>query len=283
MACRAAISFLLASRSRLGQLDHSCYLLARFFTLRAGLQGLLFGFGAGGFLLRNRDLLLPIRNGHAFVALYRRHLHLLLFHDLRRLHGLFLLCAGDFNGLLTPDFLRLHLLFFLDFGEFHLPLLRNQGFLRFAVTVGAHFGDFRRLLRFGFSLLPLQSQNLLARFHVFEFAGVFRLPLQAVALHSGGGGNLGDFALALRVEHVVIAEFRRVCLVQLGNGHGFQQQAVGFQVGLDVFLHLFGKLIALGVYLEQVHLRGNGAQSRHQLFADKRFDGFRRVDAVFAQ
>ena len=54
------------------------------------------------------------------------------------------------------------------------------------------------------------------------------------------------------------------------------------QVDLDVLLDPLGELVALGMDLEQIHLRGDGAQGGDQLFADQRLDRL-GVDAVFAQ
>ena len=107
------------------------------------------------------------------------------------------------------------------------------------------------------------------------------LTLQVVALDGSGRRDLRDLALALRVEHIVVAQLARIGLVQLRDGHGLQQEAVGFQISLDMLLHLFGKLIAFGMDLEQIHLRGDGAQRGDQLFADQAFDVF-RVNGVVA-
>ena len=175
------------------------------------------GAGALGLLVGDGDLLDPLGQRDGLVALHGGALQFLLAGDGGGLHGLLLADAGDLDGLLARDLGGLHGLLLFDLGGLDGALLGDDGLLGLLLAGGLDLGDLRPLVRLGLRLLALQLQYLLARLHVAGLAGLLGGALQVVALHHRRRRDLGDLALALGVEHVVVGQFRRVGLVQLAR------------------------------------------------------------------
>ena len=111
----------------------------------------------------------------------------------------------------------------------------------------------------------VEIEDLLAGRHVLAADVAFGIPLDLVALHELGLGDLADPTLALRVEDVVVLQEVDLGLVEARDRHRLEGQAVFLEVLGHDLLHGRGKLVSLRVQLDEAPGRGDGSQCRDEL------------------
>ena len=168
----------------------------------------------------------------------------------------------------------------LDLGAVHLLLGHDARFLGLALANGLLLGDFGNLCGapdLDVALLFEPREFGLARYVQAASFGfeILRLDLHpgflldVVARLPAQLDLLGELGQALRVERVVGVEMLDRGLVEAGQRHRFELEAVHRQVGRRDLLHLLDEIGALLVQLRHRHAGGDRAQRVDELALDQ--------------
>ena len=203
-------------------------------------------------------------------------LDLLAGADLRRLDGPGAVDVALAGGLLGRDSGPIERLLVRDPRLLGLFPGQDLGLLRLGLslrTLTGEIGALRRTPDLDVALLleprrlafPLDLQRLLLRFQVAGTDPDHRVLLDVVAGLAAGLDLLDEPGEAFRVESVGRVEVFEIGLVELGDRHRFELQAVHGQRLGGRLLHLDDVVAALLVHLLERHLRSHRAQGADEL------------------
>ena len=213
--------------------------------------GLGFGFCAGFFRHGNRTVL--FRQFDCFAAFHFGLLHGLRFAD-----------VFVFNVAFGGNAFQIHFAFggnfcFFGFTFFGGFLLGNAGFL-----FGAAQGDFALLVQLRIFFFAQDLQAAAFGFQIFAADGQIGVLLDVVAFFAAYFNGFSQTGQAFRVEGVLRVEEFKCRLVQAGQRHGFQLQAVFIQIFRYDLLHFLHEIHPFFMQLFHGHFGGDGTQAVHK-------------------
>ena len=176
-----------------------------------------------------------------------------------------------FNVALGHDALQIHFalggnLRFFRLAFFGRFLLGDAGFL-----LGAAYGDFALLLQFGVFFLAQNVQAGALGFQVFGFNRQIGILLDVVAFFAAHLDGFGEAGQTFRVKRVLRVEEFEIGLVEAGQRHRLQLQAVFIQIFGYELLHFLHKIHAFFMQFLHRHFRRHRTQrinefAFHQFF-----------------